>query len=397
MLFHERIILEEIKALAVACRSSTRRGYRNFTVLALESSADDSCAAVVDSRRNVLSNIVEKHPPYGNGNHQLGIHPYVAVERHQRNMPIVIQRALREAAMSMNDIDGIAFTRGPGMAGCLAVAANAGRGIAAALDKPIIGVHHMQAHALTPMLTAKEPPKFPFLTLLLSGGHSLLLVVHSPKKFHTLATTTDCSIGQALDSVARLLGLSWHDENGHLIGPGAALERLARQSSPAGEDLPEVPKFPLACEHHLAFSFAGPKGEVSKYLKSLRPEALNDQGLRIAIAASFQKAVMGQVEEKVRLALKWADRHNVPITSLVASGGVASNLYLRERLEQVLGGYSPQLPLICPPLHMCTDNAAMIGWASMYRFLERDHDALDIDLLPSWALKDLDTPLPIVE
>ncbi|KAG8842325.1 hypothetical protein FRB96_005589 [Tulasnella sp. 330] len=282
----------------------------------------------------------------------------------------------------MNEIDGIAFTRGPGMAGCLAVAANAGRGIAAALDKPIVGVHHM---------VAKEPPTFPFLTLLLSGGHSLLVVVYSPTKFHTLATTTDCSIGQALDSVARLLGLSWNDEDGNLIGAGAALERLAREDLPPGQSLPEVPKFPLACEHHLAFSFAGPKGEVSRYLKSLPPGALEDRGFRIAIASGFQQAVIGQVEEKVRLALKWADRQGVPITSLVASGGVASNLYLRERLVDVLRGCTPQVPLICPPVHMCTDNAAMIGWASMYRFLQKDHDPLDINLLPSWSLRDLDS------
>ncbi|KAG8956288.1 hypothetical protein FRC04_004368 [Tulasnella sp. 424] len=306
-------------------------------------------------------------------------------------MPTAIARALREANVSMADIDGVAFTRGPGMAGCLAVAANAGRGIAAATNKPIVGVHHMQAHALTSLLTESDPPKFPFLTLLVSGGHTLLLLAYSPTRFKILATTVDSAIGQAIDSVARLLKLSWHDENGTLIGAGAALERLAASSPPAGVPIPTIKPFPVAFPNLLSFSFAGPKGEVNRMLGKLPPDAVEkDEGLRIAIARGFQEAAVAQLEEKVKLALRWCDKRGVKVNGLVASGGVASNMYLRERLTLALQE-NPEdpIPLICPPPHLCTDNAVMVGWASISRFLAKDHDPFDIDLKPTWSLEDL--------
>lgn len=357
----------------------------------MESSADDSCAAVLTSERKILSNVVLKQPPHGKQNSELGIHPYFAIEHHQKNMPTTIARALREANVSMADIDGVAFTRGPGMAGCLAVAANAGRGIAAATNKPIVGVHHMQAHALTSLLTESDPPKFPFLTLLVSGGHTLLLLAYSPTRFKILATTVDSAIGQAIDSVARLLKLSWHDEHGNLIGAGAALERLAASSPPAGVPIPTIKPFPVAFPNLLSFSFAGPKGEVNRMLGKLPPDAVEkDEGLRIAIARGFQEAAVAQLEEKVKLALRWCDKRGVKVNALVASGGVASNMYLRERLTLALQE-NPEdpIPLICPPPHLCTDNAVMVGWASISRFLAKDHDPFDIDLKPTWSLEDL--------
>ncbi|KAL1945590.1 hypothetical protein VTO73DRAFT_1592 [Trametes versicolor] len=184
------------RSLAVAFRPVHARA---FTVLALESSADDTCAAVVTSDRKVLSNVVISQQAfleeYG------GIHPFIALHAHQRNMPGAVQRALREADMSVNDVDGIAFTLGPGIPGCLSVCGNAARSLAAALNKPLVGVHHMQAHALTP----SSRPQFPFLTILVSGGHTLLLLASSPKSFRILATSLDESIGSAYDKVARPL------------------------------------------------------------------------------------------------------------------------------------------------------------------------------------------------
>ncbi|CDO76685.1 hypothetical protein BN946_scf184677.g5 [Trametes cinnabarina] len=183
----------------ISTRSPRHRSSRAFTVLALESSADDSCAAVVTSNRNILSNVVVSQQAfveqYG------GIHPFIALHAHQRNMASSSPNVLSSAPELTPHVDGIAFTRGPGIPGCLSVCGNAARTLAAALNKPLVGVHHMQAHALTPLLTSppSELPQFPFLTLLVSGGHTLLLLASSRTSFRILATTLDESIGNAYD------------------------------------------------------------------------------------------------------------------------------------------------------------------------------------------------------
>ncbi|KAH7905452.1 glycoprotease family-domain-containing protein [Hygrophoropsis aurantiaca] len=358
---------------------------RPFTVLAFESSADDTCVAVVNSSRQILSNIVVKqhnlHEGFG------GIHPSVAIEAHQRNLPGAVRQALDGARIDVNNVDGIAFTRGPGIGGCLSVSSNAAKSLAAALNKPLVGVHHMQAHALTPLLTTPIPnlPRFPFLTLLISGGHTLLLLATSHTEFRILATTADASIGRAFDKAARLLGLSWGKR-----GPGAALEDFCREDDvldPA--DLPQIPSFPVPMPGRLAFSFACLHSSVERYIASSSPDI--SRAHKVAIAREFQDAAARQLCAKLVLGLEKSALRGIKIQDVVVSGGVASNFYIRTRLRECLDKYSPDEPiaLLFPPLELCTDNAAMIAWASMHRFLTGDHDDPTIDLRAKWSIESL--------
>ncbi|KAL5485006.1 QRI7 [Sanghuangporus weigelae] len=411
----------------------TRWTKRDFTVLALESSADDTCAAVVTSEREILSNIVlnqsAKIEEYG------GIAPYVAIHEHQRKMPIAVRRALDEAKLDMSQIDGIAFTRGPGMAGCLSVCANAAKTLASALRKPLVGAHHMQAHALTSILTStslSERPTFPFLTLLISGGHTLLLIALSLGKFKILATTADEAVGHAIDRVSRGLRIEWRGR-----APGAALEAFCRDGVEGvkEEDVPRVEQLKIPFRNELRFSFSGLHSIVNKYIaehgtvvapsaaSSLEEEekgrlswSLSDPH-RLAIARAFQTAAVEQLEEKIVLALRWcADNREsilrtaeasdssygpklllnkrIPVKHVVVSGGVASNMFFRERLQACLAENFPdeELSLVFPPPSLCTDNAAMIAWASMHRFLAGDTDDYSIESKPKWSIEELDMP-----
>ncbi|KAG2151807.1 glycoprotease family-domain-containing protein [Suillus cothurnatus] len=359
-------------------------GRRTFTVLGFESSADDTCAAVVTSSRQILSNVVVKqhdlHEGFG------GIHPSVAIEAHQRNMPGAVRMALEQAHISIHDIDGVAFTRGPGIGGCLSVGSNAAKSLAAALGKPLVGVHHMQAHALTPLLTTPtaDLPQFPFLTLLISGGHTLLLLASSLISFEILATTADASIGRAFDKAARALGLSWGTR-----GPGAALEELCRTTNGELESVPDIQPFTVPMPGKLAFSFASLQSSVDRYI-SLMDEPLSSSH-KIALARAFQTAAARQLCAKLTLSLKNLELKGVNVRDVVVSGGVASNVFLRERLRAALDEYSSgeRISLHFPPLELCTDNAAMIAWASMHRFLAGDYDDYTVDLRAKWSIEDI--------
>ncbi|KAH9846288.1 glycoprotease [Lenzites betulinus] len=370
-------------------RSPSHAQLRRFTVLALESSADDSCAAVVTSDRNVLSNVVVSQQAfleqYG------GIHPFVAIHAHQRNLPGAVQRALREAKLSIQDVDGIAFTRGPGIPGCLSVCGNAARTLAASLNKPLVGVHHMQAHALTPFLTSPPDsrPQFPFITLLVSGGHTMFVLATSPLHFRIIAETVDESIGNAYDKVARLLDIPLDGRSG-----GAALERFCASPDPdpaAEGEVPEL-KLPIAMRGRLALSYTGIHSAVERYLDARRGTL--DAGARLGIARSFQKAAVGQLEEKLGLALQQCRQQDHHVRHLVVSGGVASNAYLKERLRACLERESGDRPieLVFPPPALCTDNAVMIAWASMDRFLAGDTDDYSVESRPKWSLEELREP-----
>ncbi|KAG6820868.1 hypothetical protein H0H93_010212, partial [Arthromyces matolae] len=308
---------------------------RHFTVLALESSADDSCAAVVSSARRILSNVVIKqnniHQVYG------GIHPLHAIHGHQQNIPIAVKRALADANCDIRkDIDGIAFTRGPGIAGCLSVSANAAKSLAAALGLPLVG----QAHALTPLLTSyHNPPRFPFLTLLISGGHTLLLLAKSPTSFRILATTPDESIGRAFDKVSRHLGIPWTS-----LGPGSALEQFCAQPFEDAK-LPQLPPYPRPFRGQLAFSYSSLHSYVERYIDSKGGAENLDLSTRLALARGFQAAAVGQLEEKLLLALKWCRGNGVRVQDLVVSGGVASNSFLRERLATCLSNVDIDSPI----------------------------------------------------
>ncbi|KAK2467799.1 hypothetical protein APHAL10511_000094 [Amanita phalloides] len=367
-------------------RSRSYPSLRHFTVLAFESSADDSCAAVVSSSREILSNVVIKqnhlHEEYG------GIHPAVAIEAHQRNMPLAVRQALADAKVDLvKDIDGVAFTRGPGIGGCLSVGSNAAKSLAAALGKPLVGVHHMQAHALTPLLTVwPNPPRFPFLTLLISGGHTLLLLAKSSTSFKVLATTSDESIGRSFDKVSRMLGLSWT-----AYGPGAALEQFSAEDYSPDDGAPgHIPPFPRPMPGRLAFSYASFHSHVERYLFACGGVGKINMATKRSLARAFQEGAVTHLSDKLSLGMDWCQRQGVRIDTVVVSGGVASNLYVRHRLSSFGASIGrPNVTFIYPPPELCTDNAAMIGWASMTRFLVGDHDDYTVDLRPKWSIEEL--------
>ncbi|EJU00644.1 peptidase M22 glycoprotease [Dacryopinax primogenitus] len=353
-----------------------------FVVLALESSADDTCAAIVSSNRTIHSNIVLKQ----NHIHQIyaGIHPHLAILSHTEQMPFTVRRALDTAQMQMNDIDAIAFTQGPGMGGCLAVACNAAKTLAIALEKPLVGVNHMRAHALTVTLTNPEVPPFPHLTLLVSGGHTMLVLVHSEDKFELIAQTADEAIGCTFDRVAALLGLEWGKR-----GLGAALEHLASTSDTLDPSI----TLPTMMPGQLEFSFCGLRAATKRIIDHKQRSGELSDRTRADIAARFQQAAVMQLEDKLARAVKECRVRGVQPRAVVASGGVATNLYLRTRYtaEAAHAGTGEPLQVFYPPLELCTDNAVMIAWAAMGRLLKRERDGYGIRPLAGWKI-DMDRP-----
>ncbi|ORY72226.1 glycoprotease family-domain-containing protein [Leucosporidium creatinivorum] len=356
-------------------------------ILGLESSADDSCVSIVTSDRRILSNIVLKQTDL------------LEKWAHQRNIPRAIQQALKEAGVGLGDLDGIAFTRGPGMYGCLSQCAGAAKALAAATGLPLMGVHHMQAHALTPFLTEKTPPTFPFLTLLLSGGHTLLLLARSETDFKILATTQDESIGASLDKASRALEIPLSLGHG---SAGAALEAFAFGSSittttttsPDSSTLPSPPSFPLPFRHQLSFSYSGARSSLTRLLTAEPPNEMTEERKK-QVSGAFMKAAFEQVGEKVGLAVRGFEKEvkevggEERLGGLVVSGGVASNLYLRRSLRAKLDslGY-PTMPLIFPPPHLCTDNAAMIAQVGHSRLRRGRIDPLTVGLKAKWSIEE---------
>ncbi|KAM0792259.1 hypothetical protein ACM66B_004953 [Microbotryomycetes sp. NB124-2] len=364
---------------------------RPLLVLGLESSADDSCAAIVSSDRRILSNIVIKQghllQQYG------GIHPKHAQEAHQRNLPVAIKRALAEANLKLHELDAIAFTRGPGMYGCLSTCATSAKALAAASNLPLIGVHHMQAHALTPFLTEDQPPQFPFLTLLLSGGHTLLLLARSETSFQILATTHDESIGASLDKGSRDLDIPLELGNG---SAGAALEAFVADGANKLTSIPRTKAdelFPLPFAKEMAFSFSGPRSALARELTKRGPQEMDNVEKRV-LAGAFMKAVFKQVAQKVKLGIQVVQEEECErnLGALVVSGGVASNLYLRHVLRETLDslGYH-ETRLVCPPPHLCTDNAAMIAQVGLSRLERGRVDSFDVDLKSKWSIEECES------
>jgi len=396
-----------------------------------------------------------------------GIVPKLAHHAHMRNLPAVVQEAIQKANLGergIQAIDLIAVTRGPGLAHSLGVGLNAAKTLAAALNKPLIGVHHMEAHALTARLTSQDPhllldqssdnkraaaepspsqwsqadhnkrlagsdpyPSFPFLTLLVSGGHTMLLIAHSVDRYTTLATTVDDSIGDAFDKSARELQIPWL--TGRAGGPGASLEEFAKGSKNPERYLDQLP-IPMSLRNskrEMKFSFAGLKAAVTRIVKQetqkaelagaalgLRPDEIEfmDIEKRRDLAAGFQHCAVTHVGQKVAQGLKQCKEQGLEISSLVISGGVGRNATVRSTMEQVCAAPVPQdkksskqqqqkqqqqalpekaIQVICPPPKLCTDNAVMIAWTGIERFQLGLVDPYDIDIVPKWPLDTLGT------
>jgi len=326
-------------------------------ILGLESSCDDSAAALVTSDRRILAQAVvgqtQAHQPYG------GVVPEIAARAHVEILPGLVRKVLDDAKMSVGDVDAIAATAGPGLIGGVMVALLAGKGLALAAGKPLIAVNHLEGHALSPRLVNPDLG-FPYLLLLVSGGHCQLLEVRGVGDYRRLATTIDDAAGEAFDKAAKLLGLGYPG--------GPAIEELARSGNSSAVPLPR----PLVGSDEPHFSFAGLKSAVQRAVAS-------DQYRREDIAASFQQAVVDCLVDRTSAALARSDA-----PTLVVAGGVAANQAIRSALAALAAGEGRRFSV--PPAWLCTDNAAMIAWAGAERLAAGLTDSLDAPARARWPL-----------
>jgi N6-L-threonylcarbamoyladenine synthase len=326
-------------------------------VLGLESSCDDSAVALVTGDRHILAQAVvgqnSAHQPYG------GVVPEIAARAHVEILPGLIEQVLDDAKLTIRDVDAVAATAGPGLIGGVMVALLAGKGLALAAGKPLIAVNHLEGHALSPRL-ADADLQFPYLLLLVSGGHCQLLEVRGLGEYRRLATTIDDAAGEAFDKAAKLLGLPYPG--------GPATEELAKLGDPTAVPLPR----PLVGSGEPHFSFAGLKSAVQRAVVS------GDFGAE-DIAASFQQAVVDCLVDRTRLALEMSDA-----PTLVVAGGVAANEAIRGALAALAKAHDRAFSV--PPAWLCTDNAAMIAWAGAERFAAGDCDQLDVPARARWPL-----------
>ncbi|OYX52642.1 MAG: tRNA (adenosine(37)-N6)-threonylcarbamoyltransferase complex transferase subunit TsaD [Sphingomonas sp. 32-66-10] len=325
-------------------------------ILGIESSCDETAAALVTGDRRILSHRLarqdEAHRPFG------GVVPEIAARAHVEALEPLIAVAFEEAGVTLADVDAVAATAGPGLIGGVMVGLVTGKALAHAAGKPLVAVNHLEGHALSPRLSDPDLA-FPYLLLLVSGGHCQLLLVEGVGAYRRLATTIDDAAGEAFDKTAKLLGLGFPG--------GPAVEAAARSGNPRAVPLPR----PLVGSGEPHFSFAGLKSDVARKVGKFAPEDL---------AASFQRAVVDCLVDRTRIALAKAPQ----ATALVVAGGVAANTAVRAALETLAADHG--LRFVAPPLWLCTDNAAMIAWAGVERFALGLTDPLDMPARPRWPL-----------
>ena len=339
-------------------------------ILGIETSCDETAAAVVlrdefgraTIRSNVVRSQLDEHAAFG------GVVPELAARAHVTYLDHIIAQACREAGVRLDEVDAIAATAGPGLIGGVLGGLTTAKALAAALDKPLIAVNHLEAHALTARLT--DGVQFPYLMLLVSGGHSQFVLVRGVGDYERWGTTIDDALGEAFDKVAKLLSL------GHPGGP--AVEQIAKAGDPKRFKFPR----PLLREARLDFSFSGLKTAVRLQAEALAP--LSDQDVA-DIAASFQAAVAEIVAVRSRQALeKFAVEFPGQEMRLVVAGGVAANQTIGGALRTVCA--EAGAALIVPPIALCTDNGAMVAWAGAERFALGVHDGLEFTARPRWPL-----------
>lgn len=332
-------------------------------ILGIESSCDDTAAAVVSSEREILSNVVwsqlKQHKAYG------GVVPEIAARSHVAVMDEVIEAALAEAKTTLENIDLIAVTGGPGLIGGVMVGAMTAKALALATGKPLISVNHLAGHALTVRLT--EAVEYPYLLLLISGGHCQWLAVNSPLSFTLLGATVDDALGEAFDKTAKMLGLGYPG--------GPAVEKLAQGGDAHRFDLP----VPFKGQPHCNFSFSGLKTAVRETILAHQPFEEQDKK---DLCASFQRVAAETIADRLQQAITLYD--GAP--RLVVAGGVAANQALRASIEQVAA--SQGFSLHVPPIKLCTDNAAMIAWAGYEQYCVNGATMLDFEPVARWPLYD---------
>lgn len=335
---------------------------KDIKILAIESSCDETAASVVINGRNIISNVINSqikiHTEYG------GVVPEIASRKHMENIVNVVDEALKEADMTLNDLDAIAVTNGPGLVGALLVGVSFAKTLAWSINKPLIPVNHIEGHicANYPENKDLEPP---FVILVISGGHTYLAICSEFGKYEIVGQTRDDAAGEAFDKVARAIGLGYPG--------GPKVDKLSKSGNPDAFD------FPIA---HIAdapfdFSYSGVKSAV---LNQLNTAKMNGVEINSAdVAASFQKAIIGSTVPK---AIALCKEKN--INKLAIAGGVASNSALREALQSACD--KEDIQFCSPSPVMCTDNAAMIGAAAYYKYLNNEFSGLDLNAIPNLSL-----------
>lgn len=343
-------------------------------VLGIETSCDETAAALVRADRTILAaplvSQLAEHAPYG------GVVPEIAARAHVEKLDLLVAQALREAGLGFGDLAGVAATAGPGLIGGLMVGLLTAKTIALVHGLPLLAVNHLEAHALTARLVG--PQDFPYLVLLVSGGHCQIALVEGVGRYRQLGTTIDDALGEAFDKVAKMLGLGYPG--------GPEVERLARTGDPARFALPR----PLLGTPGCDFSFSGLKTAVRHQILALGAAA-GAPGTIADLCASFQAAVGDVLVDRAARAIRSLRASHPGMRTLVLAGGVAANLELRRRLEAAVAaeGYG----LTAPPLALCTDNAAMVAWAGLERLAgRRDPGDQTVAARARWPLAELTPP-----
>ena len=356
----------EVVAIIITCYSD-----RTMRALGIETSCDETAAAVVDGDRRILASAVasqlEHHRPFG------GVVPEVAARAHLELLQGLVRRALGEANLGFEDLDLIAATTGPGLIGGVIVGSTLGKALALARGLPFLAINHLEGHALSPRLSDDVP--FPYLLLLVSGGHCQLLAVEGVGRYRRYGTTVDDAAGEAFDKAAKKLGLGFPG--------GPAIERAAKDGDPKRRPLPR----PMIGRPGSDFSFSGLKTAVAQAVDELGHAPTEAE--QADLASSFQESVAASLADRTKNALRRFAKEFGSGHALVVAGGVAANT----RLRQVLGDLAKAegVGFVAPPLALCTDNAAMIAWAGIERRRLGEEDGLDIAPRPRWPL-DADAP-----
>ncbi|TNF91323.1 MAG: tRNA (adenosine(37)-N6)-threonylcarbamoyltransferase complex transferase subunit TsaD [Gammaproteobacteria bacterium] len=332
-------------------------------MLGIETSCDETGIAIYDTSEGLLAHAlysqVEIHAEYG------GVVPELASRDHIRKLTPLIREIVAESGLDLDDLDGIAFTRGPGLMGALLVGTSFGQSLALSLNIPAIGVHHMEGHLLAPMLES-EPPSFPFVALLVSGGHTMLIEVDGIGHYRLLGQSVDDAVGEAFDKTAKLLGLGYPG--------GPALARLAKKGNPARFHFPR----PMTDRPGLDFSFSGLKTFAINTLY----DSSGDDQTRADIAAAFQLAAVDTLIIKCRRAMQ-----QTGMQRLVVAGGVGANRLLRDLLVDAMNEIA--VKTYFPRLEFCTDNGAMIAFAGAMRLAAGQQETLDFSARARWPMHDL--------
>ena len=336
-------------------------------VLGIETSCDETGIAIYDDKQGLIANQlysqIKLHADYG------GVVPELASRDHIRKTVPLIQAALKEANLTSADIDGVAYTAGPGLVGALMVGASIGRSLAYAWNVPAVAVHHMEGHLLAPMLE-DNPPQYPFVALLVSGGHTQLISVTGIGQYHLMGESIDDAAGEAFDKTAKLLGLDYPG--------GAKLSKLAEQGDSSRFHFPR----PMTDRPGLDFSFSGLKTAAANTIHQYNQGVELDEQTKADIARAFEDALVDTLLIKSRRALE-----QTGFNRLVIAGGVSANKTLRNKLAELMAQRKGQV--YYPRIEFCTDNGAMIAYAGMIHLKQQQYSDLAINVRPRWPLSEL--------